>query len=254
MIDREMSENCCKKGRERLEFSDLTSAEDYFTKAIEFFPSNESAYFYRGVAKCRLGEYESAIPDFSKSIELCLPSSKSASYSTRGYAKFESGDYEGAISDFLKSLESFSEDHLTHFYIGMARYKLGKLNEAVSDFDKAIEIFPNHYDSHIKRGDVKADLEQNEDALSDYTKASIICPQESEALQKRSAIKRRIGDIEGADSDLESSIINDSINKAVNQLSKDIDDDELYEQKSGCLGTFLFIFIPAGFVISLFLL
>ena len=60
-----------KKGLKKFqETKDYEGAIEDFTKAINKRSSYLDAYYYRGVAKARLGDYESAIADYSKVLKM----------------------------------------------------------------------------------------------------------------------------------------------------------------------------------------
>jgi len=73
-------------------------AIEEYSKAIELEPMNTLAYEHRGVAKASLRQYEEAIKDYNIAIEL-EPKNKLA-YEHRGIAKANMGLYESAIEDY----------------------------------------------------------------------------------------------------------------------------------------------------------
>ena len=59
-----------------------------------------------------------------------------------GVDKYEQGDYQGAIADYTKAIEinpDFADAFLNR---GMVKAKLGDNQGAISDYDRAIEINP----------------------------------------------------------------------------------------------------------------
>ena len=50
--------------------SRFTEAEEQFSLAIKYDPNNYEAYFYRGCTKFNRGQYERAIADYEKALEL----------------------------------------------------------------------------------------------------------------------------------------------------------------------------------------
>jgi tetratricopeptide (TPR) repeat protein len=85
------------------------------------------------------GDYERAIADFSKAIELD-PGSADA-YNRRGAAYDDLHEYEQAIADYSKSIE-FNYDPLSWPYYnrGRAYYEIGDHDRAIVDFEKALEL------------------------------------------------------------------------------------------------------------------
>jgi len=89
----------------KLASGDYQGAINDFNKAIEINPKDADAYYNRGFAKAKLGDYRKAIEDFNKAIEI-NPKIAEAYYS-RGVAKGNLGDYRGAIEDYNKAIEIF---------------------------------------------------------------------------------------------------------------------------------------------------
>jgi tetratricopeptide (TPR) repeat protein len=129
------------------------------------------AYVGRGSQSAAKKEYDRAIFDFSKAIEL---DPKSAlAYHNRGAAYLEKGDYENAISDFTKALEIDPKDAEVFCERGIAYRKKGEYDLAFSDFNRALEINPRFGDgaAYNSRGNAYSDKGDYERALSDYAKA-----------------------------------------------------------------------------------
>ncbi len=61
------------------------------------------SYYESGYAKHNSGDFQSAISDFSKSIE--LNPNYSDAYNFRGMSKYKSGDKSGACSDWKRAVE-----------------------------------------------------------------------------------------------------------------------------------------------------
>jgi len=90
-------------GVEKLDSGDFQGAIKDFNKAIEINPKYANAYYDRGLAKAKLGDYRGALKDYNKTIEI-NPKHKMA-YAFRGVAKANLGDYRGAIEDYNKTIE-----------------------------------------------------------------------------------------------------------------------------------------------------
>ena len=56
--------------KQLLRYSDFQKAEETLSKAIRYDKSNFEAYYYRGCAKVNALNYQGAIEDFQKAIEL----------------------------------------------------------------------------------------------------------------------------------------------------------------------------------------
>ena len=60
----------CQEGIDKYNLEDYNGAIQDYTKAIELSPLWSAAYDYRGIAKSELKDYIGAIQDFNKAIEL----------------------------------------------------------------------------------------------------------------------------------------------------------------------------------------
>jgi lipoprotein NlpI len=94
-----------------------------FTRALELNPKDEYAYYHRGYAYDSKGEYDKAITDRAKVVEL---SPKNAgSVRQLGISKFHAGDLNGAASDLLHALE-LNDDIYAMLFRYVARAKMGE--------------------------------------------------------------------------------------------------------------------------------
>ena len=74
-----------------------------FTKAIELDPNFALAYGNRGWVYIKLGQYEQAVADCTKAIE--LDPDLALAYNSRGWAYIELGEYEQALADYNRAIE-----------------------------------------------------------------------------------------------------------------------------------------------------
>ena len=95
----------------------------------------------RAVCNCELGDFESAIDDLNKSIEL---EQDDVNTSLRGESKFELEDYKGAIEDFNKSIELNPDNDRSFYFRSECKFQIHDYIGAIEDINKAISILPNH--------------------------------------------------------------------------------------------------------------
>ena len=74
-----------------------------FNDAIKLNPKLALAYYNRGFAYEKKGEYDRAIVDYDKAI--AINPKFAAAYNNRGNAYYKKGDKEQAIVDFRKTLD-----------------------------------------------------------------------------------------------------------------------------------------------------
>jgi len=128
------------------------------------------AYNNRGNAYSELKQYEEAIEDYSKAIEL-NPNDAEA-YNNRGTAYDELQHQEEAIGDYSKAIELDPNDAEAYNNRGNAYGELQHQEEAIGDYNKAIELNPNLAVAYLNRGVTQ--LQTNEDldkAIDDFKHA-----------------------------------------------------------------------------------
>ena len=103
----------------------------------------------RGNAKRLAGYEKGALSDYNKALE--LNPQQIYFYMNRALTKINLEDYQGAITDLTKALEIPSaapDDLITHsdayYNRGNAREKLNDLDGACSDWRKAAEVDPEY--------------------------------------------------------------------------------------------------------------
>ncbi|MBP7260825.1 MAG: tetratricopeptide repeat protein [Bacteroidia bacterium] len=200
---------------------------------INLSPSGEY-YYNRGKLKGQIQDYEGAIADLNKSIE--LNSKEPVVYYTRGAVKERMGDLKGAREDFTKVIELQSDFAWGWNDRGQINSKLEKFDEAEADFKKAIELKPawsvpvfnlgllnerkkdfnkaiDFYSQSIKIdstnylgynniGHLYFQLKDYDHSISYYTQAIKIFPKYLNAIKNRADARIAKGDKEGACKDL----------------------------------------------------
>ncbi len=121
---------------------DYESAIADFTKALELMPNNSKAYNNRGTAWFYKSDYDRAIADYTKALEI-NPSHSEACFN-RGTAWFYKGDYDRAIADFTMALEINPSYSKAYFYRGEARFYQGDYYWAIADYSMALQIDPSY--------------------------------------------------------------------------------------------------------------
>ncbi len=109
---------------------------------------NAQNLFLKGQAQLENRDYEQAINLFTEAIQ--NNRNLREAYAKRGWAKSRLGEYENAIQDFNRALE-LGADKLTYNQSGWAKYKLGFYEDAIVDFDQALIIDPNYADAQDNR-------------------------------------------------------------------------------------------------------
>ena len=155
-----------EKGKFNLKIGNYALARNYFTKEIKKDPNNAEIYFYRGLSENKIGNYDSAILDYSRAINLnpklffqIAPDLSTAYYNLGGennpnyplYFK-QNRDYNIAINDYTKAIEIYPSNTKAYIqrgrtYIGLGNYELAK-----KDLSRSIMLEPNNEKALFYRG------------------------------------------------------------------------------------------------------
>ncbi len=192
------------RGVKKSNSGDYQEAINDFNKAIELKTNYTEAYHSRGLAKFGLGDKQEAVQDFNQAI--ILNPDYIQAYSVRGICNRELGNMQEAINDFDK-LITISPDLKIYHYRGLAKFDLGDNEGATNDFNQAIILDCNHIKSYYYRGLVKLKSGDNEGAINDFNQAIILNPNFTEAYGDRGLAKSNLGDNEGAINDFNQAII-----------------------------------------------
>ena len=142
-------------GTEANDNKNYRDAEVYFSKYLEKFSGDATAYYKRGYARFKLKDYKQAISDFSAVLE---KSETSESFFYRGNCYYSLKDYKNALTDYTKALQQEPDNYDIYYNRGYANFRLKNYSDAVADWNKAIELNPE-YQSELS---VKIKIAQDE--------------------------------------------------------------------------------------------
>lgn len=132
-------------GTEANDNKNYKDAEVYFSKYLEKFSGDATAYYKRGYARFKLKDYKQAISDFSTVLE---KSETSESFFYRGNCYYSLKDYKNALTDYTKALQQEPDNYDIYYNRGYANFRLKNYGEAVTDWQKAVELKPE-YESEL---------------------------------------------------------------------------------------------------------
>ncbi len=117
---------------------------DDFNRAINGGAAWASIYSGRGFCKVELGQYESGIEDLSLAYEIDFSRTAMSLY-TRGKAYYFLGEFDLALADLDRNIEIYPTHSTLYTYRGLIYLAMGDYEKALSDFDQATfsEIDPN---------------------------------------------------------------------------------------------------------------
>jgi serine/threonine protein kinase len=167
-----------------------------FIKSEKLNLQDSRAYNKRGLAHASMRNYEQAIRDYTKAIE--LDRHYSEAYNNRSAAHLMMENYGQAVLDCNWALE------LTPHFIaalvnrGIAYTGLRNYEEALNDYNKVIELNPRNIYAYYNRGNTYVWMGNYEDALMDYTQVITLNPEFLAAYVNRGVVYDQLEDWEQA--------------------------------------------------------
>lgn len=113
----------------------------------------------------------------------------------RGMAYFAEADYQRAISDFTRTLELDDDNWKAYYYRGVVQRVMGKDAEALADFDAGLAVDEFQFDTLFARAQLFYERGEYDRALNDCAAALNVFPDSAEVaeLQRRIAAEAAAG-------------------------------------------------------------
>jgi len=108
---------------------------------VEYLVPDVSQYMRSGLNYYQRGEYDEAIKEFRKALE--LNPERSEIHYNLGLVLEAKGLLQEAIQEYKKALELNPEDAEAHNNLGIVYYKQGNYKKAVEEFKIALSINPD---------------------------------------------------------------------------------------------------------------
>jgi tetratricopeptide (TPR) repeat protein len=121
---------------------------------------------------------------------------------SRGVNAYANGNYEEAIIEYTKAIEIDPKNKGAYYFRGFSYFKNGQYDLAIVDFTKDIEINPRSPNAYAARGFLYSITDQNYLAIVDYNQAIAIDPRNPNFYNERANLYIKAGDISSAISDL----------------------------------------------------
>jgi len=149
------AESFTEQGTVAFDLGNIQLAMQHLNKAIRVDSNFKRAYFLRSGAKSALGDFEGAIQDINKVLQLSpvdeSPKMYFLAFFSRGIAKAELGDAKEAILDYDRAIKIDSTDARVYQKRGISNVTLGRKSDACLDFKKAKELGDAEVSDFIER-------------------------------------------------------------------------------------------------------
>jgi Tfp pilus assembly protein PilF len=174
------------------------------SRAIELNPTLALPFGNRGIVKVVQKDFKGAIADFDEAIRR-EPRFADA-YRNRGVAKLGLGDRDGALDDFTVAVQINPRDGVAWRYRGSLLQGTGDLESALSAYTRAVEIDPSDHTSWSGRGGIHRAQGDLQAALEDFARALEADPADVYALNLRGQTFSTLGNFERAAADFSRAI------------------------------------------------
>jgi tetratricopeptide (TPR) repeat protein len=166
-----------------------------------------NAYSGRGSIYTDLKDYQKALADYNKAIELEPNNARySFFYSGRGWLYQTLKQYDKAIADYSKGIELDPNMGMFYFDRGNVYSDLKQYDKAIADYTKTIKLEPNDVSAYSARGLVYEKSKNYQRAIADYTKLIELQPNQSWHYAARARIYNYLEDYAKVIADFSSAI------------------------------------------------
>ena len=168
-----------------------------FNKAIELDPTNADALFYRIMTLSQLDPKSEPTRDWDRIIEVA-PRYKSiyVIYLLRANYRARIGQLDGSIHDVSKALEFTPNDGNAYHLRSYSYLMKGNRDAAYADYKKSRELMTRLQNPLLTRGYVLKMRREFESALADYTTALAWNPEDSIAYVNRGTAYLLMGKVD----------------------------------------------------------
>ena len=122
-------------------------------------------YYRRGITQTNQKQYEQAINEYSKAINVD-PKFLDA-YLKRTQIHYKLGDYQGVLDDCFRIISINPSFATAYYYQGRARYSLGYVQASIESYSEALRLDKDYAQAYYYRGIAYGDLKEKTLAIQD---------------------------------------------------------------------------------------
>jgi tetratricopeptide (TPR) repeat protein len=164
------------RGKAYLDAGDSAAANLDLDSSIAMHPTDPKIVSTIGYFLNLLERYPEALDQLNRAI--AMDSTFAYAFNNRGFAKYKLGQYESAILDFDKSIALKND----YFYWppwnrANAKRALGRYDAAIEDFNISLGHRPDHPEALNDRGETWEQLGKTDLAIADYEAALALKPE-----------------------------------------------------------------------------
>lgn len=178
-----------------------------FEKAYELSPQRSIIWMYKGFAYRNQGNTDMALSCFSNYIAQNPQDTSAYSYILRGKVKYELGDFNGAVKDYDKALNLKPLEEKFQYYRFVALFEAGQYEKAIEAVDRLIALNSDFYGYYFYKGNIYSAQEKYEKAIYMYNIAIIKNYQNADSYFQRAEAYRHLEAYQKALEDYNSAIL-----------------------------------------------
>jgi tetratricopeptide (TPR) repeat protein len=179
-------------------------------------PKNAKGYLDRGTASLDKNEYDKAIEDFNKAIE--LEHDAADAYFNRALAYAWKKECDKAIEDWTQALRLKPNWPDAYFNRGLAYLNKKEYDKAIEDYTHAVELDPRYVEAYANRGVAYSKKKGYDKAIEDFTKAIQLNPKDVLSYTNRGIAYRKKREYDKAIADCTKAIQMDPKNANLNNI------------------------------------
>lgn len=153
--------------------------------ALRRYPDHFETYWHRAGCYWSLGEFDKALADYMRLLQLVPKSERADAYYACGSAQSACEDYEKAIADFSEAIRRCPDFAEAYRERGRVQALRGEHNQAIADLNRALQLDPRDDAAYLERGRVWCTLHKYDRAVRDLTRAQRLCHHRAEIYRER---------------------------------------------------------------------
>ena len=150
---------------------------------VEKCPLNSRACNNCGIAYEAKGEYDRAIQDLDRAIQ--LKANYAEAYNNRGIAYEAKGEYDRAVQNYDQAIRLNPDDAEVQYNLATLYGKRGRLDQAIQHLTEAVRLRPDWAEAYCSRGFAFLRKREYSRAIQDYDQAIRLQPNSVEAYANR---------------------------------------------------------------------
>lgn len=182
------------------EVGNYQSALADHARGIEIAPESHEQYLELGKTQWELGEYQEALGALTKSLKLNPTSGEILNW--MGICFDALNDLETATACYTKALQFDPFDEILFVNRAMTLRERERFDLAIKDHLQAVRLAPKYWEAHLELGITLMRMEQFKFALQAFDRAATLAPQDPFVFQLRAECHAALGNQQASAADL----------------------------------------------------